>query len=178
MVSPRHRCFAFRRQVDAISTICFHDKNIKVGILQVASFRRDHDARLKGGHERANQGVHLPSSQDPVFAYGIKSGERVPMDAIMSNQFLKEFLSQQEMKQEQHQLAKKTYPRHAHQSIARTPIRGACARHLQALQDEEVSRCASAPQRATLTRRRGQLERGPSRLPRRTQPQEQRAVRP
>uniref|UniRef100_A0A7S0QIX2 Uncharacterized protein n=1 Tax=Cryptomonas curvata TaxID=233186 RepID=A0A7S0QIX2_9CRYP len=77
---------------------------------QVASFRREHDARLKGGHERVHQGVHLPSSQDPVFSYGIKSGERIPMDSIMSNQYLKDFLSQQEVKQEQHQLAKKHIP--------------------------------------------------------------------
>mmetsp|Transcript_58293 Transcript_58293/g.153359 ORF Transcript_58293/g.153359 Transcript_58293/m.153359 type:complete len:143 (+) Transcript_58293:269-697(+) len=75
---------------------------------QISDFRRDHDARLKGGHERINSihGMQLPSSQDPLFSYGIKSGDRVPMDSLLTNQYLKDYLAVQESKQENHQSRK------------------------------------------------------------------------
>eukprot|EP00287_Rhodomonas_sp_CCMP768_P009104 CAMPEP_0196724102 /NCGR_PEP_ID=MMETSP1091-20130531/6106_1 /TAXON_ID=302021 /ORGANISM="Rhodomonas sp., Strain CCMP768" /LENGTH=201 /DNA_ID=CAMNT_0042066197 /DNA_START=55 /DNA_END=660 /DNA_ORIENTATION=- len=77
---------------------------------QISSFRKRHDARLKGGHESAKQGVSLPSSQDPAFAYGIKSGPRTSMEQLMTNQYLREFQEEQGKKEDQYQMAVRRIP--------------------------------------------------------------------
>mmetsp|Transcript_42505 Transcript_42505/g.86872 ORF Transcript_42505/g.86872 Transcript_42505/m.86872 type:complete len:200 (+) Transcript_42505:192-791(+) len=76
---------------------------------QISSFRKRHDARLKGGHERSG-GVSLPSSQDPAFAYGIKSGPRTSMDSLMTNQYLRDFVEEQGKKEDQYQMAVRKIP--------------------------------------------------------------------
>jgi hypothetical protein len=77
---------------------------------QIAQFRRTHDARLKGGHEKHHQAHSLPSAQDPAFSYGIKSGEKVSMDALMGNQYQNDWVAEQGKKDDQYQMAKKTIP--------------------------------------------------------------------
>uniref|UniRef100_A0A7S0YX69 Flagellar associated protein n=1 Tax=Hemiselmis tepida TaxID=464990 RepID=A0A7S0YX69_9CRYP len=78
---------------------------------QVAHFRRNHDARLKGGQEKGSLPAHaLPSAQDPAFSYGIKSGVRVSMDALMANQYQNDWVAEQGKKEDQYQMAKKTIP--------------------------------------------------------------------
>lgn len=77
---------------------------------QVAHFRRTHDARLKGGHEKHATAHALPSAQDPAFSYGIKSGVKVSMEAIMANQYQNDWVAEQGKKEDQYQMAKKTIP--------------------------------------------------------------------
>mmetsp|Transcript_8010 Transcript_8010/g.18887 ORF Transcript_8010/g.18887 Transcript_8010/m.18887 type:complete len:202 (-) Transcript_8010:381-986(-) len=76
---------------------------------QISSFRKGHDARLKGGHE-TSKAVSLPSSQDPEFAYGIKSGPRTSMEQLMTNQYLRDFVEEQGKKEDQYQMAVRKIP--------------------------------------------------------------------
>lgn len=81
-----------------------------VNAAQITQFRRTHDARLRGGQERHTAGQSLPSSHDPAFSYGIKSGVRVSMDALMANQYQNDWVAEQGKKEDQYNMAKKTIP--------------------------------------------------------------------
>jgi hypothetical protein len=79
---------------------------------QISDFRKRHDARLKGGQHGKGDGGHisLPSSQDPAFAYGIKSQARIPMEALMQNEYQNQWIAQQGKKDDQYLNAKQKIP--------------------------------------------------------------------
>mmetsp|Transcript_9742 Transcript_9742/g.15433 ORF Transcript_9742/g.15433 Transcript_9742/m.15433 type:complete len:216 (-) Transcript_9742:887-1534(-) len=79
---------------------------------QISHFRKKHDARLKGGHPGKADGgtISLPSSQDPSFAYGVKSGGRIPMEALMQNEYQNQWVAQQGRKDDQYLNAKQKIP--------------------------------------------------------------------
>ena len=79
---------------------------------QISNFRKRHDARLKGGQHVKSEGhvISLPSSQDPTLAYGIKSGSRISMEALMQNEYQNQFVAQQGKKDDQYLNAKQKIP--------------------------------------------------------------------
>mmetsp|Transcript_38710 Transcript_38710/g.121924 ORF Transcript_38710/g.121924 Transcript_38710/m.121924 type:complete len:198 (-) Transcript_38710:418-1011(-) len=94
---------------------------------QVADFRRTHDARLRGGsmqHQQVRcmdlhlsswrsqpcQAIVLPSSRDPEFAYGVKNVYGTEMGALISNQYMRDFIQSQQRKETQSRMASKKIP--------------------------------------------------------------------
>mmetsp|Transcript_26190 Transcript_26190/g.59378 ORF Transcript_26190/g.59378 Transcript_26190/m.59378 type:complete len:216 (-) Transcript_26190:130-777(-) len=77
---------------------------------QVADFRRTHDARLRGGSMQHQQAIVLPSSRDPEFAYGVKNVYGTEMGALISNQYMRDFIESQERKETQSRMASKKIP--------------------------------------------------------------------
>mmetsp|Transcript_18884 Transcript_18884/g.29540 ORF Transcript_18884/g.29540 Transcript_18884/m.29540 type:complete len:173 (+) Transcript_18884:399-917(+) len=77
---------------------------------QISEFRRSHDARLRAGHERGLAALNLPSAIDPAFVYGIKSGNRASMDALMHNEYANQWEANQNQKQNQYKMEKKIIP--------------------------------------------------------------------
>jgi hypothetical protein len=79
---------------------------------QISAYRKNHDARLKGGHAGKSEGgsIALPSSQDPGFAYGKKSGGRIPMESLMQNEYQNQWVAQQGKKDEGYMKSKQKIP--------------------------------------------------------------------
>jgi hypothetical protein len=81
---------------------------------QISQFRKKHDARLKGGQHGGKGAdghtISLPSSQDPAFAYGVKSGSRIPMESLMQNEYQNQWVAQQGKKDDQYLNAKQKIP--------------------------------------------------------------------
>jgi len=77
---------------------------------QVADFRRTHDARLRGGSMQHQQAIVLPSSRDPEFAYGVKNVYGTEMGALISNQYMRDFIQSQQRKETQSRMASKKIP--------------------------------------------------------------------
>jgi len=77
---------------------------------QISHFRKKHDARLKGGHAGKAEPLLLPSSQDPAHAYGVTSGGRISMEALMQNEYQNQWVAQQGKKDEGYAKEKQKIP--------------------------------------------------------------------